>query len=50
MTNDLERTEVYNAEERRLMSQFRARIAKIMAEDPDDCECPVCVKNWEDWG
>lgn len=29
---------------------FRTRMAKLLAEDPEGCECPVCVKNWEDWG
>jgi hypothetical protein len=28
---------------------LRARLAKLLAEDPDDCECEVCVKDWEDY-
>jgi hypothetical protein len=50
MNGDLEKTELKNAEQRRLMSQFRARMARLLAEDPEDCECDVCVRNWEELG
>lgn len=29
---------------------LRERIARLLTEDPDGCECAVCVKNWEDHG
>ena len=29
---------------------FRARMARLLAEDPEGCECAVCVKNWEELG
>lgn len=31
-------------------AKFRATMARIIAEDPEDCECPVCVRNWEEHG
>lgn len=29
---------------------LRARMARLLAEDPEGCECQVCVRNWEEHG
>jgi hypothetical protein len=57
---NIERTDLANGEYRSKTGEilrtepkspsFRARMAKLLAEDPDDCECAVCVRNWEELG
>jgi hypothetical protein len=54
----IERTDLSNEEYRSKTSKqtggtkdsFVARLAKRMAEDPEGCECAVCVRNWEELG
>lgn len=54
----IERTDLANGEYRSKTGEiltedgpsFRARMAKLLAEDPEGCECAVCVKNWEELG
>jgi hypothetical protein len=29
---------------------FRVKMARLLAEDPEGCECQVCVTNWEENG
>jgi|LakMenE01Jun11ns_1017448.scaffolds.fasta_scaffold6445131_2 hypothetical protein len=44
----MENETVYNEQDKK--PSFRARMAKLLAEDPEGCECPVCVRNWEEHG
>jgi len=54
----IERTELANEEYKAKTSEplptyrqvLRARMARLLAEDPDGCECQVCVRNWEELG
>lgn len=56
----IERTDLANGEYRSKTGEFlrnepkrpsfRARMAKLLAEDPEGCECQVCVTNWEELG
>lgn len=54
--SDIERTPLSNLEYRAKTGEYlkeprpslRARMAKILAEDPEGCECSTCVKNWEE--
>jgi hypothetical protein len=52
----IERTDLANQEyearrrARAAKPSFRARMAKLLAEDPEGCECAVCVHNWEELG
>jgi hypothetical protein len=53
----LERTPLANGEYRSKTGEiltrkdsFRARMARLLAEDPEGCECDVCVRNWEELG
>ena len=55
--SDIERTPLANGEHRSKTGEIltrrdtiRARLARSMAQDPDSCECPTCVKNWEELG
>lgn len=48
--SNIERTELPNEEQKHTLGKFRARMARILAEDPEGCECPVCVRNWEEHG
>ena len=54
----LERTPLSNFEYRAKTGEYlkeprpslRARMARLLAEDPEGCECQVCVTNWETYG
>lgn len=54
----IERTSLANVEYRAKTGEllkeprpsFRARMARLLAEDPEGCECQVCVRNWEEHG
>lgn len=56
--SDIERTELANIEYRAKTGEvlptyrqtLRARLARLLAEDPEGCECQVCVRNWEELG
>ena len=56
--SDIERTGLANIEYRANTGEvlptyrqtLRARLARLLAEDPEGCECQVCVRNWEELG
>ncbi len=55
-SGSIERTPLANSEYRAKTGEplarkpFIVRIAERMAEDPEGCECQVCVRNWEELG
>lgn len=49
-TGEMLRDRINRATEPEAKQSLRARLARLMAEDPDGCECPVCVRNWEEHG
>lgn len=56
--SDIERTPLANFDYRAKTGEYlkeprpslRARMARLLAEDPEGCECQVCVTNWETYG
>lgn len=56
--SDIERTPLANLDYRAKTGEYlkesrpslRARMARLLAEDPEGCECAVCVRNWEELG
>ena len=46
-TGEFLRDRIDKATEPAAKRSLRARLARRMAEDPEGCECPVCVRNWE---
>lgn len=56
--SDIERTPLANVEYKAKTGEhlkeprpsLRVRLARLLAEDPEGCECQVCVRNWEEYG
>lgn len=56
--SDIERTPLANFDYKAKTGEYlkeprpslRARLARLLAEDPEGCECQVCVRNWEELG
>lgn len=53
----IERTPLANIEYRAKTGEvlkegtsLRAWLARLLVEDPEGCECQVCVTNWEEHG
>lgn len=49
-TNAFLRDRIDKATEPAAKRGLRARLASLMAEGPEGCECSVCVRNWEEHG
>lgn len=49
-TGETLRNRINNATDPAAKKSLRARMARLLAEDPEGCECEVCVRNWEELG